>query len=294
MPPHLDVFPLAALPGRRSLVGRLGCGGGKVASGGLRGYNGFSSLKSPVPQWKVPSDRRELHRGTHMQARFYLPMYGRFASPDPGRDQHFEQTQSWNIYSYVQNNPVMNFDPNGEFLVPIGTEKEVAQYKAAIAYLKNAPGMAYIINKLEKSETTYVVKFNNDNDDSYNRTIKTVTWDPTSALAATDSLGNMTGETQSPALGLGHELTHAKGDDSGTMETNAKGSDAQYQTKEERRAIDPIETNAAKKLGEGTRDNHYGRVYRTKNPTSRKPVEKNKTTKELKNALKKSKKEEPK
>jgi len=40
-------------------------------------------------------------------------MYGRFASPDPARDQHFENTQSWNIYSYCLNNPVMNFDPDG-------------------------------------------------------------------------------------------------------------------------------------------------------------------------------------
>ncbi|BDU75483.1 hypothetical protein METESE_04410 [Mesoterricola sediminis] len=50
-----------------------------------------------------------------MQARFYLPMYGRFASPDPARDQHFEDTQSWNIYSYVRNNPVMLFDATGQF-----------------------------------------------------------------------------------------------------------------------------------------------------------------------------------
>jgi hypothetical protein len=49
-----------------------------------------------------------------MQARFYLPMYGRFASPDPARDQHFEETQSWNIYSYVRNMPTMAFDPNGK------------------------------------------------------------------------------------------------------------------------------------------------------------------------------------
>ena len=49
----------------------------------------------------------------YMQARFYLPMWGRFASPDPARDQHFEQTQSWNIYSYVRNNPVMMTDPTG-------------------------------------------------------------------------------------------------------------------------------------------------------------------------------------
>jgi hypothetical protein len=49
-----------------------------------------------------------------MQARFYLPWVGRFGSPDPARDQHFEQTQSWNIYSYVTNSPTMLVDPNGE------------------------------------------------------------------------------------------------------------------------------------------------------------------------------------
>ncbi len=48
-----------------------------------------------------------------MQARFYGPMYHRFLSPDPARDQSFEFTQKWNIYSYVSNSPVMNFDPDG-------------------------------------------------------------------------------------------------------------------------------------------------------------------------------------
>nr|WP_275976354.1 BPSL0067 family protein [Geothrix alkalitolerans] len=48
-----------------------------------------------------------------MQARFYVPWFGRFASPDPARDQHFEFTQSWNIYSYVRNNPIMSVDPTG-------------------------------------------------------------------------------------------------------------------------------------------------------------------------------------
>jgi hypothetical protein len=45
-------------------------------------------------------------------------MYGRFLSPDPARDQHFEETQSWNIYSYVRNNPVSNTDPTGMWLGP--------------------------------------------------------------------------------------------------------------------------------------------------------------------------------
>ena len=49
----------------------------------------------------------------YMQARFYLPGWGRFASPDPARDQHTDLTQSWNIYSYVRNSPMLAIDPTG-------------------------------------------------------------------------------------------------------------------------------------------------------------------------------------
>ena len=49
----------------------------------------------------------------YMQARYYVPAYGKFASPDPGRDQHFDYTQSWNIYSYTRNNPIIATDPTG-------------------------------------------------------------------------------------------------------------------------------------------------------------------------------------
>lgn len=105
----------------------------KGASGGLRRYPGSRSLKSLVPPvfQRVASENG---RGSHhlakgftnheqtdpsgliyMQARFYAPWYGRFLSPDPARDQHFEETQSWNIYSYVQNNPTMNIDPTGMY-----------------------------------------------------------------------------------------------------------------------------------------------------------------------------------
>ncbi|MDP2815571.1 MAG: RHS repeat-associated core domain-containing protein [Rectinemataceae bacterium] len=74
----------------------------------------------------------------YMQARFYLPMWGRFASPDPARDQHFEQTQSWNIYSYVQNSPVMKIDPTGMWDGDVHT-----QLTAMLAYAAGAdPKMA--------------------------------------------------------------------------------------------------------------------------------------------------------
>jgi RHS repeat-associated protein len=111
MPPPLDVFPLAAAP--QGAWGRRYVRGGKTASGGLRNYNGFRVFEKPRGTRVFGDLRPKPRRDFEMQARMYLPSWGRFASPDPARDQHFEQTQSWNIYSYVQNNPVMNTDPTG-------------------------------------------------------------------------------------------------------------------------------------------------------------------------------------
>jgi RHS repeat-associated protein len=49
-------------------------------------------------------------------ARYFAGAQGRFASPDGyGLDQHPEDPQSWNLYSYVRNRPLIAVDPNGEF-----------------------------------------------------------------------------------------------------------------------------------------------------------------------------------
>jgi RHS repeat-associated protein len=46
-------------------------------------------------------------------ARYYGDYTGRFMSPDDGSDQDPSDPQSWNLYSYVQNNPLRNVDPDG-------------------------------------------------------------------------------------------------------------------------------------------------------------------------------------
>jgi len=52
----------------------------------------------------------------NMNARLYDPIIGRFFSPDP-QVQNPYSTQGLNRYSYCGNNPVMNIDPDGEFLI---------------------------------------------------------------------------------------------------------------------------------------------------------------------------------
>jgi RHS repeat-associated protein len=49
----------------------------------------------------------------YMQARMYLPAYGKFAQPDPAYDQVKEDPESYNLYNYVTNNPVTHTDPDG-------------------------------------------------------------------------------------------------------------------------------------------------------------------------------------
>lgn len=49
----------------------------------------------------------------YMQARMCLPIFGKFAQVDPGYDQFPFAKDTWSLYSYIRNNPIMATDPNG-------------------------------------------------------------------------------------------------------------------------------------------------------------------------------------
>jgi RHS repeat-associated protein len=64
-------------------------------------------------------------------ARYYGSSMGRFTSPDDGTDQDPSKPQSWNLYSYVRNNPVTGTDPDGR-LVNVCTTRDDGTQKCSL------------------------------------------------------------------------------------------------------------------------------------------------------------------
>ena len=118
-----EVFPLAACP-RLAENSRLGFG--SVASTSQWG-SGFSISSNTLGLSASLYDGRVRPRSTgkerdtesgndYFGARYYASTMGRFMSPDSGIDQHPEDPQSWNLYAYGRNNPLVLVDPSGEYV----------------------------------------------------------------------------------------------------------------------------------------------------------------------------------
>jgi hypothetical protein len=103
---------------------------------------------------------------------------------------------------------------------------------------------------------------NDRNDDRFDPNTNTIAWDPYSALRTTN------GGTQSPALGLGHEVAHAVEAPAREAALTARAL-PRYDDAEERRVIRGSERHAARTLGEGVRFDHRGTTYRVPTPVSR-------------------------
>jgi hypothetical protein len=94
-------------------------------------------------------------------------------------------------------------------------------------------------------------------------------WNPHGALRSNN------GTAQSPALALLHEEGHAwewKTDPRGYL-AGVRDKNRRYDTAEEQRNEQGLETRAARLLGEGTRTDHGGFPYAVDGPTSRTPTQ---------------------
>lgn len=87
----------------------------------------------------------------HMNGRVYDPIVGRFVSPDPWI-QDLQNSQSFNRYSYVWNNPLRYTDPTGEIVwVPIiwGVAKAVGWGLTTYSTYEAAKGIEQALDDFE-------------------------------------------------------------------------------------------------------------------------------------------------
>ena len=92
----------------------LGGGGWPVWEGQFAPFGQELDPQNTTMRFKFTGKERDAESGLdNFGARYYGSSMGRFMSPDDGSDQDITNPQSLNLYSYVQNNPLTNTDPDG-------------------------------------------------------------------------------------------------------------------------------------------------------------------------------------
>jgi RHS repeat-associated protein len=71
------------------------------------------SATTPTEHHFTGKERDTESGNDYFGARYYASSMGRFTAPDDGSDQDPSDPQSWNLYSYVRNNPLTHTDSDG-------------------------------------------------------------------------------------------------------------------------------------------------------------------------------------
>lgn len=101
------------------------------ASGRRNLYSSGSYPTAPdIESQKFTGKERDAETGLdYFGARYFSAAQGRFTSADePFEGQHAENPQSWNLYSYALNNPLVLTDPDGR--EPLSSRSTVALQRA--------------------------------------------------------------------------------------------------------------------------------------------------------------------
>jgi RHS repeat-associated protein len=89
--------------------------------------------------WFTGKERDSESGNDYFGAKYYASSMGRFMSPDNGIDQDQTNPQSWNLYSYVRNNPLSRIDPNGRLtIIAGGTGWSTANWNDSMKFANEA------------------------------------------------------------------------------------------------------------------------------------------------------------
>ncbi len=125
-----------------------------ASTGAQRSGIGHEPPASNIQQ-KFTEKERDTETGLdYFGARYLASVQGRFTSSDEVLyDQYEDEPQSWNLYSYVRNNPLSSVDPNGRETCYYQNGRQVACDNAKNFGIKNNvltyDGKSYDLNKLE-------------------------------------------------------------------------------------------------------------------------------------------------
>ena len=88
-----------------------------AGTGGRTAGQGFSNVPDAFDMKYTGQVRDPETQLDYMNARYYDPAQGRFQAMDPGNaGADGGSPQTWNGFAYVNNSPLNNTDPSGQFL----------------------------------------------------------------------------------------------------------------------------------------------------------------------------------
>jgi len=126
------------------------------------GRGGFYGSTTDVEQ-KFTGQLRDAETGNdYFNARYYMPTYGRFMSPDPANaGADILNPQSWNGYGYVLGNPLNGVDPSGRDANYSGIQNGFCPPSKATCPMTGTPivGTPTVPDEIGEAEARYASQF---------------------------------------------------------------------------------------------------------------------------------------